>query len=308
MDEANEDLPASPCRAQRRLSCAKGERLSIASVALSGGSSIATTLPSTPPDSPGRYRQVWLCLKQREEELEEKQQQLEEWDFELQEEKRQHRESRLFLARKMSELEARELRAAKEEERRLSRVSTRSGSQATSLDRTPPSASKHTRNHLLETPPRRLNLGEESEGPSHSEQTLESSTTTAVHDEQQCGGKRAGNQARVGMLFLIAAKVCILIGIVLSPNIPLLTRWLSPHVDVDGSNCTAVLNETQTQLSSILERHRALEEEVAVGSVRDDVSSHSGLSRSQSHSIQPSAFDWGWEAMSLWARSFFGWP
>ena len=31
---------------------------------------------------------------------------LQEWDFELKEEKRQNRESRLFLARKMSELEA----------------------------------------------------------------------------------------------------------------------------------------------------------------------------------------------------------
>merc|ERR1719478_1487460 len=112
--------------------------------------------PSSPPQSPGRFREAWAGLKQWEEELEGKQRNLEEWDFELQEEKRQHRESRLFLARKMSELEARELRAAKQEERRLSALSGTPTSSVDMFERTPPSSSKKLQTPLRDMPCRTL--------------------------------------------------------------------------------------------------------------------------------------------------------
>lgn len=147
---ASENLPPSPCRG-RRSTQSLGLRLSLGSTdALADGDDafpVRAVLPSSPPDSPGRMRQFWRVMKQREEELESKQRQLEEFEkdafelkealeqqaFELKEEKREQRRSRRFLAKKMSELEARELRAAKQEERRFSA----STSESSALERTP---------------------------------------------------------------------------------------------------------------------------------------------------------------------------
>jgi hypothetical protein len=117
----------------------------------------AVDLPPSPCRARGnaQLQMAWSRLKQREEQLfaqesEVKRQHglLEEQDFELQEERRQHQESILFLARKTSELEARESRVA-DRERRLSGISGTPGSSAGS-----PSPNKNLRKHAGATPPR----------------------------------------------------------------------------------------------------------------------------------------------------------
>lgn len=171
----------------------------------------AAASPNGFPESPERLRESWACLNQREEEFEAKQRHLEEWDFELKEEKRQHRESRLFLARKMSDLEARELRAARDDERRHSGIS---GTPASSDGaRTPPSSSKNLRENLRGTPPRGLKAF-----PELAHNTTQTEEQMAALSEQNpCRRHRC---RRLGILIgVVLLKVCLLIGVVVVPEL-----------------------------------------------------------------------------------------
>lgn len=261
-------------------------------------------LPSSPPDSPGRYRQIWTCIKQRQEELENKQRELEEWDFELQEKERQHRESRLFLARKMSELEARELRAAKEEERRLSRYSALSGSPAPSADKmTPPSSSKKMRTPQSPGTP----LGDSKLSDDLEDRSTQTDTSMYQENSPSKRLNSCKQLCRFGVVLSLAVKVCVLIAAVAFPQLssaPMqkLTAWLpapvSGSADPSIHNCSGVLSETRWALTQLQGKHDELEQMLLAGQEPSK-----GSDTDPAASVVPATdqlpVEWTW--LSLWS-------
>lgn len=227
-DGASEELPPSPCRGKRRSTYSFGlhsQSLGCEDTPVDGSDGLEAKagMPSSPPDSPGRLRQFWACMKQRQEELENKQRHLEEWDFELKEEKRQQRESRLFLARKMSELEAKELRASKREERRLSALS---GTPASSMERTPPSSSKPLSPSSGMSPERFQSFAELIDTAAQTEETT-AGAAAAPAEQERCRPhpcRRATSLCKrlfhFGVALQFAVKACVLIGVVVVPELP----------------------------------------------------------------------------------------
>lgn len=166
-------------------------------------------------------KDAWAFLKRREEDMEAKQRELEEWDFELKEEKQEHREKRIFLARKMSELEAREHRAACDE-RRLSALS---GTPASSVDwtppRTPPSGTR-SRTPSAGTPEQRRLSGASTEAATQTEQSEEAAADKDVVLGRRC--RRATGickrLCKFGIALQVAVKVFLLVGVVVGPELP----------------------------------------------------------------------------------------
>jgi hypothetical protein len=267
---------------------------------------LSDELPSSPPDSPGRYRQVWTVMKQREEELEDKHRQLEEWDFDLQEEKRQHRESRLFLARKMSELEARELRAAKEEERRLSRNSTLSGSPTPSMEKMTPPSSCKTRS------PKSLGTLSEDSKLSHDFEDRSTQTDISTYQEQAPFGRRltCKQLCRFGLVFSLAVKVCVLIAAVVLPRfssgtVQNLAAWLPLPLSTsvppasDESllyNCSGILHETRLAFTVLQHKHDELEKMMLAGSESLGGSDNDAASLAPASDQLPAKWTW----LSFW--------
>jgi len=218
------ELPPSPCRGRRnsRSRYSFGARMSLGSAEgvadAADACEVVLGLPNTPPQSPRKLKEAWSALKQFEEELESKQRHLEEWDFELKEEQRQHRESRRILARKMSELEARELRAAKHEERRLSATSgTPSSSlKGLSVGATPPSSSMQKRVSLGSTPEHCIASPSEAGGDA-----AEIVPTVLTYDDSdEAGWPRSSRRlCRFGTLLQLVVKAVILFGVLVAPEL-----------------------------------------------------------------------------------------
>lgn len=140
-----------------------------------------------------------------------KQRELEEMDFDLKEEKKQHRESRLFLARKMSELEARELRSAKERER-LSLLST----PCSSADRTPASSRRSSITPSRGTPTQLLNSPtQELEELVHAEVQ-----TAAPHPIEEASSWRRSCRPSFLCIAVMLAKAFYVAGVVILPEMP----------------------------------------------------------------------------------------
>jgi len=266
-------------------------------------------------------------LKQWEEELEGKQRSLEEWDFELKEEKRQHRESRLFLARKMSELEARELRAAKEEERRLSGLS---GTPASSGDRTPPSSSKKSRTPLRGSPPGGLKPSPE-ELVDHATQTEEMTAALGAEAAQQdlrgqVGRRQSCRRAtslckrlcQFVVALHLAMKAFYLIGVVVVPELPSETvqsmaAWLPAPLETllsletggDGALVTGSSAVVPTETSALPESTPDQPQAVLLKNTSDPERLLADMPEStQQHPPgdaegQPSLSGWGWRSLSL---------
>jgi len=216
--EETQDLPPSPSRGRsNRSTYSFGLRLSLGGDDTASETAEAPATPTSPPQSPGQLKDAWAYLKRREEDMESKQRELEEWDFELKEEKRQHRESRLFLARKMSELEAREHRAACGERR----LSTLSGTTASSVEwtppRTPPSGTR-LRTPSRDTPEQRRLSGASTDTATQTEQTEEAAADKDVVVGQRC--RRATGICKRLFKFFMVAKVFLLIGVVVVPALP----------------------------------------------------------------------------------------
>jgi len=320
---AIEDLPPSPSRGQRSLrsTYSFGLRLSLGGDDTASETAEAPSTPCSPPLSPGQLKDAWSYLKRREEDMESKQRELEEWDFELKEEKRQNRESRLFLARKMSELEAREHRAACDE-RRLSNLS---GTAASSVDwtppRTPPSGTR------LRTPPRgtpeqRRLSGASTESATQTEQTEEAAAEKDVVLGRRC--RRATGMCKrlfkFGIALQLVVKVFLLVGVVVVPELPngivekmatwspvplesflaldvagdalesrsaaklphVLAEGVAPSSDGQSNSTSAIAEEIQESLpENVTKRVVALPDTSSLGSPEQS---------------QPTTSPWGWKA------------
>lgn len=235
--------------------------------------------------------------------MESKQQLLEQWDFELQEEKRQHRESRLFLARKMSELEGRELRAAKDEERRLSAFS---GSPSPSIERTPPSSRART-----PTP----KLTEELAHTATQTWAAEDNTAAANPSKRTHTCKR---MCRFGLTSCLVVKICVLLAFIIVPELPSETVenmavWLPvPLVtfasfgnstsvkssdSVAGESCCEALQEARVELAK-LQEPAPVKEVLPADEQSTGPTSGSGLLPATVDGL-PSPSLWFWHLLSL---------
>jgi hypothetical protein len=228
------------------------------------------------------------------------------WDFELLYEKRQHKEGRKFLARKMSELEARELKAAREDERRLSNTSALSGTPVSSMDRTPPSSGKKLRG----TP-----LGETPEHPCNDIADAEVQTEDLM--AQQDGRGRCKKSCKMLLWFALVVKACVIAVVVFAPELPqtMLEKVTSQAVSLVAGRVTGLMafeggceEALESARLEITQLHMQMKDTLSVETSMDGLAKQDAESPSSSSPAVLASSNWfwhTWSAMTSWLPERF---